>query len=194
MVKKIAQARLPTQFGDFSAIGYVDLLENEEYIALVKGKVKGAQNVLVRVHSACLTGDVFHSLRCDCNAQLQAALRAISQEGKGVLLYIPHHEGRGIGILNKLRAYELQDRGKDTIEANVALGLEVDKREYGAGARILRELGLTTIRVLTNNPKKLQGLEGFGLKITEQVPIRAKPNEYNREYLKTKKEKMGHSL
>ena len=194
LVEKIAQAKLPTGYGGFIAFGYLDKLEGNEYVALVKGKVRGAKNVLVRVHSACLTGDVFHSLRCDCNEQLQASLRKIEGAGKGVLLYIPHHEGRGIGILNKLRAYELQENGKDTVEANAALGLAVDKREYGAGARILRDLGLTTIRVLTNNPKKLKGLEGFGLKITEQVPIRTTPNRHNRRYLQTKKEKMGHRL
>lgn len=194
MVKKVADAALPTKFGNFRAVGYTDLLEGNEYVALVKGVVAGAKNVLVRVHSACLTGDVFHSLRCDCNEQLHEALLRIGKAGKGVLLYIPHHEGRGIGILNKLRAYELQDRGKDTVEANKALGLDVDKREFGTGARILRDLGLTTIRVLTNNPKKLKGLGGFGLKITEQVPLRTAPNKYNRRYLQTKKEKMGHRL
>ncbi len=194
MVRKVAEASLPTKFGDFTAMGYTDLLEGNDYIALVKGRVGGRKNVLVRVHSACLTGDVFHSLRCDCNAQLHAALSMISREGKGVLLYIPSHEGRGIGILNKLRAYSLQDRGKDTVEANRALGLEVDKREYGTGARILRELGLTTIRVLTNNPKKLRGLEGFGLEIVGQIPLRAKPNRHNRRYLETKKKKLGHRL
>ncbi len=194
MVKKAADAALPTKFGNFRAVGYSDLLEGREYVALVKGDVAGAKNVLVRVHSACLTGDVFHSLRCDCNEQLHEALRRIERAGKGVVLYIPHHEGRGVGILNKLRAYELQDRGKDTVEANKALGLDVDRREFGTGARILRDLGLSTIRVLTNNPKKLKGLGGFGLKITEQVPLRTTPNRYNRRYLQTKKEKMGHSL
>ncbi len=193
-LKKVAAPFLPTEFGDFRAVGYLDALENKEYIALVKGKVAGKKNVIVRVHSACLTGDVFHSLRCDCNMQLREALRRIGKEGMGVLLYIPHHEGRGIGILNKLRAYELQDRGKDTIEANTALGLAVDRRTYGTGARILRDLGLTTIRVLTNNPKKLKGLEGFGLKITEQLPIKVAPNRHNASYLRTKKLKMGHSL
>lgn len=194
LVQKVAQTRLPTQFGEFTVFGYLDRLEGNEYVALVKGRVRGAKNILVRVHSACLTGDVFHSLRCDCNEQLQASLRKIENEGRGVLLYIPHHEGRGIGILNKLRAYELQENGKDTVQANAALGLAVDRREYGTGARILRDLGLTTIRVLTNNPKKLKGLDGFGLKITEQVPIRATPNRHNLKYLLTKKEKMGHAL
>ena len=193
-LKKIAEPFLPTEFGNFRAAGYLDVLENKEYIALVKGNVDGKKNVMVRVHSACLTGDVFHSLRCDCNEQLHEALRRIDNEGLGVLLYIPHHEGRGIGILNKLRAYELQDKGKDTIEANTLLGLAVDKRTYGTGARILRDLGLTTIRLLTNNPKKLSGLEGFGLKITEQLPIQVTPNRHNKAYLETKKLKMGHAL
>jgi len=193
-LKKVAEPFLPTAFGNFKAAGYVDILEEKEYIALVKGNVHGKKNVMVRVHSACLTGDVFHSLRCDCNQQLQEALKRINREGLGVLLYIPHHEGRGIGILNKLRAYELQDKGKDTIEANTALGLAVDSRTYGTGARILKDLGLTTIRLLTNNPKKLKGLEGFGLKITEQLPIKVKPNRHNKAYLETKKLKMGHAL
>ena len=193
-VKKVAEPVLPTAFGNFKAAGYLDALENKEYIALVKGNVYGKKNVMVRVHSACLTGDVFHSLRCDCNQQLHEAMKRIEKEGIGVVLYIPHHEGRGIGILNKLRAYELQDNGKDTIEANKALGLAVDKRTYGTGARILRDLGLTSIRVLTNNPQKLQGLEGFGLKITELIPIKVAPNRYNEAYLKTKKLKRGHDL
>ncbi|VVC00005.1 3,4-dihydroxy-2-butanone 4-phosphate synthase [uncultured archaeon] len=193
-VKKVAETFLPTKFGDFRAVGYLDVIEGKEYVALVKGKVRGKKNVLVRVHSACLTGDVFHSLRCDCNQQLHEALHRINKAGTGVLLYIPHHEGRGIGLLNKLRAYELQDRGKDTVEANTALGLEVDKRDYGTGARILRDLGITSMRLLTNNPKKLNALEGFGLKVAEQVPIRAKPNRHNRLYLETKRLKMGHTL
>ncbi|MBI4210388.1 MAG: bifunctional 3,4-dihydroxy-2-butanone-4-phosphate synthase/GTP cyclohydrolase II [Candidatus Diapherotrites archaeon] len=193
-VKAVARTRLPTKFGTFTAYGYLDLADGREYVALVKGKVKGKKAVLVRVHSACLTGDVFHSMRCDCNEQLHLALERIEKEGRGVLLYIPHHEGRGIGLLNKLRAYELQDNGKDTIQANLALGFEMDKRDYGTGAQILRHLGLRKIRILTNNPKKLNALEGFGLEITEQVPIRAKPNKYNKRYLATKKKKMGHRL
>ncbi len=193
-VKRVAKTNLPTAFGNFTAHGYLDLLDNHEYIALVKGKVHGKKNVLVRVHSACLTGDVFHSKKCDCNQQLHEALKKIDKEGRGVLLYIPHHEGRGIGLLNKLKAYELQEKGRDTVDANLALGFETDKRDYGTGAQILRDLGLSTIRVLTNNPKKLASLEGFGLKIVSQVPIRPKANRHNRAYLETKKLKMGHSL
>ena len=193
-VKHVAAARLPTEFGEFTAHGYIDLADNNEYIALVKGNVSGKKNVLVRVHSACLTGDVFHSRRCDCNEQLHTSLRLINKEGSGVLLYIPHHEGRGIGILNKLKAYELQEKGADTVDANLSLGLPADKRDYGTGAQILRDLGLKKIRILTNNPKKLKGLGGFGLEISRQVPIKAKPNRHNRAYLRTKKLKMGHSL
>jgi len=193
-VKKITETFLPTKFGDFKAIGYIDLVKQQEYIAIVKGKINGEKNVLVRVHSACLTGDVFHSKKCDCNEQLQTSLKLIEKEKQGVLLYIPHHEGRGIGIINKLCAYELQDKGKDTVEANLALGFSADSREYGTGARILRDLGLTSIRVLTNNPKKILGLEGFGLKINKQVPIKGKITKYNKYYLETKKKKMGHDL
>jgi len=193
-VKKVAKTTLPTNFGEFTAYGYTDEVEGREYICLVKGKVKGRNNVLVRVHSACLTGDVFHSMRCDCNSQLEAALHMINEEGLGVLLYIPHHEGRGIGLLNKLRAYELQDKGRDTVEANLELGLEADRRDYGTGAQILRDLGLRRIRVLTNNPKKLKGLEGFGLEVAEQVPLAIKANEHNRKYLATKRIKLGHYL
>jgi len=194
LVKKEAETTLPTEFGDFNAIGYSDTIENREYIAIVKGKVRGKKNVLVRVHSACLTGDVFHSKKCDCNAQLVAALAAIEKEGLGVVLYIPHHEGRGIGLLNKLKAYELQDKGRDTVEANIALGFPMDRRDFGLGAQILVDLGLSTIRLLTNNPKKLKGLQGFGLEIVKQVPLRAVPNEHNSHYLATKKLKLGHSL
>ncbi|MCR4369168.1 MAG: GTP cyclohydrolase II, partial [archaeon] len=193
-VKRVAQTALPTEFGEFRALGYLDLVEGREYMAIVKGNVQGKKNVLVRVHSACLTGDVFHSQRCDCNAQLEAALGKIEKEGLGVVLYIPHHEGRGIGLLNKLRAYELQDAGKDTVEANLALGLPMDKREYGAGAQVLRDLGLSTIRILTNNPKKMSGLSGFGLEIVEQVALHTKASKYNKAYLETKRLKMGHSL
>jgi len=193
-VKKVATTNLPTEFGEFTAHGYLDLLEGKEYIALVKGKVKGKKNVLVRVHSACLTGDVFHSKKCDCNKQLESALKRINKEKQGVILYIPHHEGRGIGLLNKLKAYELQEKGKDTVEANLALGFPMDKRDFGTGAQILSDLGLTTIKVLTNNPKKLLGLQGFGLKITEQIPLKTTSNKFNKKYLKTKKLKLGHSL
>jgi len=193
-VRKVATTNLPTEFGDFKAHGYTDLLEGKEYLVLVKGEVKNKKNVLVRVHSACLTGDVFHSKKCDCNEQLHIAMKKINAEGEGVILYIPHHEGRGIGLLNKLKAYELQEQGKDTVEANLALGFPMDKRDFGTGAQILMDLGLTSIRVLTNNPKKLKGLQGFGLEITEQIPLKSSLNKHNKKYLDTKKAKMGHTL
>jgi len=193
LVQRVADARLPTRYGDFRAIGYRSLLDNEEHVALVKGDVDGAENVLVRVHSECLTGDVFHSMRCDCGEQLNHALRMIEEDGKGVLLYMSQ-EGRGIGILNKLRAYELQEQGMDTVEANEELGFPADLRDYGIGAQILVDLGLTTIRQMTNNPKKIKGLEGYGLKIVERVPIEMPPQCENVAYLATKKAKMGHIL
>lgn len=193
LVQRVADARLPTRYGDFRAIGYRSLLDNEEHVALVKGDVDGAENVLVRVHSECLTGDVFHSMRCDCGEQLNHALRMIEEDGKGVLLYMSQ-EGRGIGILNKLRAYELQEQGMDTVEANEELGFPADLRDYGIGAQILVDLGLTTIRQMTNNPKKIKGLEGYGLKIVERVSIEMPPQCENVAYLSTKKAKMGHIL
>jgi len=193
LVQRVADARLPTRFGDFRAIGFRSLLDNEEHVALVKGDVDGAENVLVRVHSECLTGDVFHSMRCDCGEQLYHALRMIEEDGKGVLLYMSQ-EGRGIGILNKLRAYELQEQGMDTVQANEELGFPADLRDYGIGAQILVDLGLTTIRQMTNNPKKIKGLEGYGLKIVERVPIEMPPQCENVAYLATKKAKMGHIL
>jgi 3,4-dihydroxy 2-butanone 4-phosphate synthase/GTP cyclohydrolase II len=162
-------------------------------VALAMGDVDGGEEVLVRVHSECLTGDVFHSMRCDCGEQLQRALAQIAAEGRGVLLYLSQ-EGRGIGLLNKLRAYELQERGMDTVDANLALGLPVDSRDYGIGYQILADLGITSMRVLTNNPRKIMGLEGYGLRITEQVPIEAEPNPVNERYLRTKIERMGHTI
>jgi 3,4-dihydroxy 2-butanone 4-phosphate synthase / GTP cyclohydrolase II len=185
--------QMPTRYGEFVAHGYESLLDGEQHLALVKGDVVGKENVLVRVHSECLTGDVFHSMRCDCGEQLQAALERIDDEGLGVLLYMAQ-EGRGIGLLNKLRAYELQEQGLDTVEANVELGFAPDLRDYGIGAQILVDLGLTSIRIMTNNPRKLVGLEGYGLTIAERVPLEIKPTGANVNYLRVKKEKLGHIL
>ena len=193
LVERIASAQLPTRYGDFVSHGYRSMIDGQHHVALVMGDVDGASDVLVRVHSECVTGDVFHSLRCDCGDQLERALSQIAEEGRGVLLYLAQ-EGRGIGLLNKLRAYELQEQGMDTVDANVALGLPVDSRDYGMGAQILADLGLSTIRVLTNNPKKIVGLEGYGLTVTAQLPIVAEPNRVNAEYLRTKVERMGHTI
>jgi 3,4-dihydroxy 2-butanone 4-phosphate synthase / GTP cyclohydrolase II len=193
LVERIVQTRLPTAFGEFSAVGYRSLLDEKHHVAMVKGEVAGAEDVLVRVHSECLTGDVFHSLRCDCGEQLEAAMAMIEREGRGVLLYLSQ-EGRGIGLLNKLRAYKLQEEGLDTVDANLKLGLPADLRDYGIGAQILVDLGLTSIRILTNNPKKIHGLEGYGLSVTEQLPIQSVPNAHNEEYLRAKREKLGHVL
>jgi 3,4-dihydroxy 2-butanone 4-phosphate synthase/GTP cyclohydrolase II len=193
LVERETSVRMPTAYGEFTAVAYREVITGKHHIALVKGEVDGAENVLVRVHSECLTGDVFHSLRCDCGEQLERALAAIDAEGRGVLLYLAQ-EGRGIGLLNKLKTYELQETGVDTVDANVALGFPVDARDYGIGSQILADLGLTTIRSLTNNPKKLTGVEAFGLRVVEQVPIETEPNAENREYLRTKKERMGHRL
>jgi 3,4-dihydroxy 2-butanone 4-phosphate synthase/GTP cyclohydrolase II len=193
LVERGASVRLPTEYGEFTAVAFKELLTGKLHIALVAGEVDGAEDVLVRVHSECLTGDVFHSLRCDCGEQLELALAQISQEGTGVLLYLAQ-EGRGIGLLNKLRAYELQEQGRDTVEANLELGFPADAREYGIGNQILADLGLSTIRILTNNPKKLTGLDGFGLTVVEQVPIEPAPNDENRRYLAAKRDKLGHRL
>jgi 3,4-dihydroxy 2-butanone 4-phosphate synthase/GTP cyclohydrolase II len=193
LVERGASVRLPTEHGEFTGIAFREKLTGKTHLALVMGEIDGAENVLVRVHSECLTGDVFHSLRCDCGEQLAQALAQIEAEGQGVLLYMAQ-EGRGIGLLNKLRAYELQETGLDTVEANLELGFPADARDYGIGNQILADLGLTTIRILTNNPKKLVGLDGFGLTVSEQVPIEVRPNAENRRYLETKREKLGHTI
>jgi 3,4-dihydroxy 2-butanone 4-phosphate synthase / GTP cyclohydrolase II len=193
LVERVVATALPTEFGDFTAVGYRSLVDDKHHVAMVKGEVDGTEDVLVRVHSECLTGDVFHSMRCDCGEQLVAALTQIEQEGRGVLLYLSQ-EGRGIGLLNKLKAYKLQEEGADTVEANLKLGLPADLRDYGIGAQILVDLGLSSIRILTNNPKKIHGLEGYGLSVSEQVPIESSPNAHNEAYLRAKRDKMGHSL
>jgi 3,4-dihydroxy 2-butanone 4-phosphate synthase/GTP cyclohydrolase II len=193
LVERVVSTKLPTGFGDFDAIGYRELIGGKHHVALVKGDVDGHEDVLVRVHSECLTGDVFHSLRCDCGEQLEAALAQIEREGRGVLLYLCQ-EGRGIGLLAKLEAYKLQEGGLDTVDANLKLGKAADLRDYGIGAQILVDLGLSSIRILTNNPKKIRGLEGYGLSVSEQIPIEQAPNPHNAGYLRAKREKLGHSL
>jgi 3,4-dihydroxy 2-butanone 4-phosphate synthase/GTP cyclohydrolase II len=193
LVERVVSTRLPTAFGEYVAVGYRSLIDNKHHVALVKGEVADAQDVLVRVHSECLTGDVFHSLRCDCGEQLESALSMIEREGLGVLLYLSQ-EGRGIGLLNKLRAYRLQEEGLDTVDANLRLGLPADLRDYGIGAQILVDLGLSSIRILTNNPKKISGLAGYGLSVTDQIPIEHVPNPHNEAYLRAKREKLGHTL
>ena len=194
LVKRVAEARIPTEWGDFTCYGYESLLDGEQHVAMVRGAVQGEANVLVRVHSECLTGDIFGSLRCDCGLQLDAAMARIAEEELGVLVYLRGHEGRGIGIGHKLRAYSLQEAGHDTVDANVELGLPIDNREYGIGSQILVDLGITTMRLMTNNPAKYGGLEGFGLEVVERVPLESVPNPENINYLRTKRERMGHLL
>ena len=194
LVEPVATVHLPTKFGDFTAHAYTSSVDGSTHVALVVGDVRGKENVLVRVHSECLTGDVFHSLRCDCGDQLDEAMRLVQEQGEGVVLYIVGHEGRGIGLANKLKAYELQETGHDTVEANEALGFAPDLRDYGIGAQILVDLGLTSMRLLTNNPTKVVGLEGYGLSVTEQVPLEVGVTSHNIGYLRTKREKMAHTL
>ncbi|HET7041818.1 MAG TPA: bifunctional 3,4-dihydroxy-2-butanone-4-phosphate synthase/GTP cyclohydrolase II [Gemmatimonadales bacterium] len=193
LVHRAAEARLPTEFGEFRVIGYRNDVDRAEHVALVHGDVAGKEDVLVRMHSKCLTGDVFHSLRCDCGPQLHAAMERITREGRGVIVYLDQ-EGRGIGLLNKLKAYAIQDGGPDTVEANEKLGFAPDLRNYGIGAQILRDVGLSTIRIMTNNPRKLVGLDGYGLTITGREPLMTEPTSENRDYLAVKRDKLGHLL
>lgn len=191
LVHRAAEAPIPTRYGDWKMIAFSNDVDGMDHIAFIKGDVEGEENVLVRMHSECLSGDVFHSMRCDCGEQLENAMQIISEEGKGVIVYL-RQEGRGIGLVHKLKAYALQDNGLDTVQANEALGFRADLRDYGIGAQILIDLGLSSIRILTNNPKKIVGLEGYGLSVAEQVPLRIQPNVHNQRYLKSKRDKMGH--
>ena len=193
LVRRVAEATMPTPAGQFRIIAYENQVDRREHVALVKGDISGKKNVLVRMHSECLTGDVFHSLRCDCGEQLHAAMRRIEEEGEGAIVYLKQ-EGRGIGLANKIRAYALQDQGQDTVEANESLGFKPDLRDFGIGAQILLDLGLSSIRILTNNPRKIVGLEGYGLRITGREPIQIAPTDFNRNYLDTKRKKLGHLL
>jgi 3,4-dihydroxy 2-butanone 4-phosphate synthase / GTP cyclohydrolase II len=193
LVRRIATASLPTDHGDFKVIAYESIIDHETHVALVKGEIGDGDQVMVRVHSRCLTGDVFHSARCDCGPQLDAAMQRIADEGRGVLLYL-NQEGRGIGLANKIRAYELQDQGLDTVEANERLGFKADQRDYGIGVQILRDLGVRSMRLLSNNPRKLVGIEGYNLSVAEWIPLEIPASEHTRRYLQTKKEKLGHKL
>jgi len=193
-VERVAEARIPTRHGTFRAVGYDSLLDGMEHIAMVYGEIGDGEDILVRVHSECLTGDVFGSLRCDCGPQLDAALQRVAEEGRGIVLYIRGHEGRGIGLMHKLQAYQLQDAGHDTVEANLALGMPADARDYGTGAQILADLGVRSMRLLTNNPAKRAGLEGYGLRVVGRVPLPIRPNPENLRYLTTKRDRMGHEL
>jgi 3,4-dihydroxy 2-butanone 4-phosphate synthase/GTP cyclohydrolase II len=194
LVERVVEARIPTEHGTFNAVGFRSLIDDRQHIALVMGEIGDGEGVLTRVHSECLTGDVFGSLRCDCGDQLDLALARVAREGRGVVLYIRGHEGRGIGLLHKLAAYRLQDEGLDTVDANVNLGLPVDSRDYGVGAQILYDLGVRSMRLMTNNPTKRAGIEGYGLSIVEQVPLSIEANEENRDYLNTKASRLGHQM
>jgi 3,4-dihydroxy 2-butanone 4-phosphate synthase/GTP cyclohydrolase II len=193
LVRRVASAKLPTEYGEFRAVAFDSGLDGETHVALVKGEIGDGQNVMVRVHSRCLTGDVFHSLRCDCGPQLNAAMSRIEREGRGVILYL-NQEGRGIGLANKIRAYELQEQGLDTVEANERLGFKADQRDYGIGVQILKDLGVRSMRLLSNNPRKLVGLEGYGLSVAEWLPLEIPASETTLQYLRTKKDKLGHRL
>ena len=193
LVRRVASAALPTEHGEFRVIAYESVIDRETHVALVKGEIADGEQVLVRVHSRCLTGDVFHSARCDCGLQLEAALHRIAEEGRGVLLYL-NQEGRGIGLANKIRAYELQDQGFDTVEANERLGFKPDQRDYGIGVQILRDLGVHSMRLLSNNPRKLVGIEGYNLSVSEWIPLEVPASEHTRRYLQTKRDKLGHRL
>ncbi|GIH10617.1 riboflavin biosynthesis protein RibBA [Rhizocola hellebori] len=194
LVTRVAEARLPTEYGEFKAVGYHATHDNAEHVALIYGDIGDGDDVLVRVHSECLTGDVFGSVRCDCGPQLQAALRKVAEEGRGVVLYVRGHEGRGIGLMHKLQAYQLQDAGRDTVDANLDLGLPADARDYGTGAQILYDLGVRTMRLMTNNPAKRAGLDGYGLKVVGREALPTRPHPENLHYLRTKRDRMGHEL